>query len=194
MNNAAEKEESAPQDEEMETRDDGQSDEATLLPEEKQQSSLDEQSTKSPALAASVSASPPTPAVPSSRQLSDTLISLVYLAFKLHDDPGSLSDSQLEHLYSLASSCIAHFTTASSIAQLSAAFLPLTPATPYHLSLHCPLLLSILTSLFTLSRQPENDSLLVPLLPLLLLPVSVLPSKADSHVPLLTAGQHNDDG
>ena len=38
-------------------------------------------------------------------------------------------------------------------------------------------MVTVLSSLFTLSRQADNDSLLCPLLPLLLLPAAVLPSK-----------------
>ena len=94
--------------------------------EEKEQSSLDSHPTESTS-AAPLAVSPP-PAAPSSRQLEETLVSLVYLASKLHDEPTSLSDSQLDHLYSLALSCLAHLTSPSSITQLAAAFLPLRPA------------------------------------------------------------------
>ena len=143
--------------------------------EEKEQSSSGLSLEHAPAMTAVVSR--PAPAAPSLRQLSESLVSLVYLACKLHDEPASLSDPQLDHLYSLASSCLAHLTAPSSFAQLAAAFLPLRPATAHHHALHCPLLVSLLTALFGLSRQADNDSLLCPLLPLLLLPPDVLPSK-----------------
>ena len=130
-----------------------------------------------PPAAATAATSLPTPAAPSSRQLDETLISLVYLASKLHDDPLSLSDPQLDHLYSLASSCLAHLSAPPAITQLAAAFLPLIPSSTHHLTLHCPLVTAVLSSLFTLSRQAANDGLLCPLLPLLLLPSVVLPSK-----------------
>ena len=143
--------------------------------EEKEQSSINSLTTEPPAATAAMS--PPTLAAPSPRQLDESLTSLVYLAAKLQDEPTSLSETQLDHLYSLASSCLTHLTHPSSIAQLAEAFLPIPPATSHQLTLHCPLLVSVLSALFTLSRQADNDSLLCPLLPLLLLPPIVLPSK-----------------
>ena len=155
----------------------GGRDELPREDEQKEQRSFHPHTTVPPAPTATAATSLPTPAAPSSRQLEETVISLVYLAAKLHDEPTSLAESQLDHLYSLASSCLAHLTSPSSITQLAAAFLPLRPASTHHLTLHCPLIVTLLSSLFTLSRQADNDGLLCPLLPLLLLPPAVLPSK-----------------
>ena len=154
-----------------------QSDEQQSKDEEKEHSAFEEKLTGPSAVASAIFSPNPVPADPSPRQLDETLISLAYLASKLHDDPASLSDSQLDHLYSLASSCLAHLTSASSITQLAADFLRLRPASAYHLTLHCQLVVALLSSLFRLSRQPDNDGVLWPLLPLLLLPSTVLPSK-----------------
>ena len=155
---------------------DSESDAAQREEEEKEQSSLDA-ARPTPSAIPHTDDAPLPHAAPSPRLLDETLISLVYLASKLRDDPTSLSDSQLDHIYSLAASCLSHLTSAASSTELAAAFLPLRPASDHHLQSHCPLIVSILSALFTLSRQPENDELLWPILPLLLLPPAVLPSK-----------------
>ena len=134
-------------------------------------SSQDEQETLSPLPVVRVSSPAPVPntsaPAPSLDQLDEAVNSVLYLCRKHTEDPDSLSPSTLLHLYSLCTSTLAHVTSPAHVISLASAFLPLRCLSPDHTHIHAALLPTLLHALFTLSRSPSNDDLLLPLLPLL---------------------------